>query len=134
MESNNSKIEAIAVKTLSERVQLDEKLRTAHELGCLTAAKHADEALEWISKHIFDNWNGVTISFSVTNLNLGVAGGNPCEVMFTPPDEIKDFVPPARNAYWDSYFENLPHFLGLKKPLPILCKGFSEDFMLQDFD
>lgn len=129
-----SKIEATAVKTLSERVNLDEKLRVAHELGCLTAAKHADEALEWISKHIFDNWNGVTIGFSVTNLNLGVAGGNPCEVMFTPPDEIKDFVAPARNAYWDSYFENLPHFLGLKKPFPNLRRGFSDTFMLQDFD
>lgn len=133
MESNNN-TEIKAVKPLSERVQLDEKLRTAHELGCLTAAKHADEALEWISKHIFDSWDGVTIGFSLNTLNLGVAGVNPCEVMFTPPDEIKDFVAPARNAYWDSYFENLPHFLGLKKPLPTLCRGFSEAFTLEDFN
>ena len=133
MESNNN-TEIKAVKTLSERVQLDEKLRVARELGCLTAAKHADEALEWISKHIFDNWNGVTIGFSLNTLNLGVAEENPCEVMFTPPDEIKDFVPPARNAYWDSYFENLPHFLGLQKPLTLLCRGFSDNFMLEDFN
>lgn len=133
MESNNN-TEIKAVKTLSERVQLDEKLRTAHELGCLTAAKHADEALEWISKHIFDNCNGVTIGFSFNTLNIGVAGGDPCEAMFTSPDEIKDFVTPARNAYWDSYFENLPHFLGLKKPLPLLCRGFSDNFLLEDFN
>ena len=132
MESNNN-TEIKAVKPLSERINLDEKLRVARELGCLTDAKHADEALEWISKHIFDSWDGVTIGFSLNTLNLGVAGVNPCEVMLTPPDEIKDFVAPARNAYWDSYFENLPHFLGLKKPLPTLCRGFSEAFTLEDF-
>lgn len=129
-----SKIEATAVKTLSERVNLDEKLRVARELGCLTAAKHADEALEWISQHIFDSWDGVTISFGLNTLNLGVAGRNPCEVSFEAPDEIKDFVPPASTAYWLSYHESLMHFMALKKPLPALCIGSSGTFKLEDFD
>lgn len=106
-----------SIKTLSERVQLDDKIRTARELGCLTAAKHAEVALAWISKHIFDNPGGITMGFCLNNLNIGVVGKDPSEVILTPPAEVRAFILPAKTAYWESYHENIRLFLGVRKPL-----------------
>lgn len=119
------------IKSLKERVLLDEQLRVARELGCLTAAKHAEEALAWIAKHIFDNPAGVTLGFCLTNLNIGIVGKNPSEVILTSAKEVRDFTRPAQEAYWEAYEQNLLLFLGVKKPIPY---GQYSKLSFEDFE
>ena len=133
MENNENKT-VEAIRTLSERVQLDEKLRTARELGCLTAAKHAEEALAWIAEHIFDNPAGITMGFCLGNLNIGVVGKDPSELILVSPGEVRNFIRPAKNAYWESYYENIRLFLGLRKPVPDLFSGQHAQLSFEDFE
>ena len=124
----------VSVKTLSQRVQLDERIRSARELACVTAASHADKSLAWIAEHIFDSEAGVTLYFCLGELNVRIAEQESNGMVLSQPAEVQGLVPPARTAYWETYIEMLVMYLGLKKQDLRLNPAGHGRYLLDDFE